>query len=183
MRIEKWYNNLPDDVRHEITRIVDENPQDMNKRLADIAKEDWSNPPLWVANRDEMMGQVIASYVLGLKYRPAVDWYNREITESEYMQHQKWLINLMERFESTDRKTIKANLRRMTVKSLKAPSDVIELGFSTGSVRAWFGRTSDAYPIFKNALIIANAFKFDMDEYLKETKDSRNMVKVASNDE
>ena len=82
-----------------------------------------------------------------------------EYTQAEFLQ-------LMQRYNSTDRKVIKANLKRiMHIYGIK-PADIISLGYSPRNVYAWTNRSTKNIPLFEQALYISTIFNFSIKEFL-----------------
>lgn len=83
-----------------------------------------------------------------------------QYTQAEFLQ-------LIQRYNSTDRKIIKTNLKRiMNIQGIK-PADIIALGFNTRNVYAWTNRSTSNIPLFEQALNIAVNFNFSITEFLK----------------
>jgi len=83
----------------------------------------------------------------------------------EYTQAQ--FLQLIQQYNSTDRKVIKANLKRiMDIYNIK-PADIISLGYSPCNVYAWTNKGTKNIPMFNQALNIAVEFHFDIKEFLR----------------
>ena len=83
-----------------------------------------------------------------------------EYTQAEFLQ-------IIKQYNSTDRKIIKANLKRiMDIYGIK-PADIIALGYSSRNVYAWTNRSTSNIPLFEQALTIAVHFDFNITEFLK----------------
>jgi uncharacterized alpha/beta hydrolase family protein len=83
-----------------------------------------------------------------------------QYTQAEFLQ-------LLQQYSSTDRKVIKANLKRiMDMYGIK-PADIIALGYSSRNVYAWTNRSTSNIPLFEQALNIAVKFNFSITEFLK----------------
>lgn len=83
-----------------------------------------------------------------------------EYTQAEFLQ-------LIQQYNSTDRKVIKANLKHiMDIYGIK-PADIIALGYSPRNVYAWTNRSTSNIPLFEQALHIATEFNFSITEFFK----------------
>ena len=83
-----------------------------------------------------------------------------QYTQAEFLQ-------LLQQYNNTDRKVIKANLKRiMDAYSIK-PADIISLGYSPRNVYAWTNKSANNIPLFGQALNIAVHFDFTITEFLK----------------
>jgi hypothetical protein len=83
-----------------------------------------------------------------------------QYTQAEFLQ-------LLQQYNSTDRKVIKANLKRiMDIYNIK-PADIISLGYSPRNVYAWTNKGTNNIPLFGQALNIAVNFNFSITEFLK----------------
>lgn len=86
--------------------------------------------------------------------------------ETKYTQQE--ILNLTQTYNTTDRKIIKQNLRRILVEHGLERKDIIELGFASPNVYAWTGNVANNIPMLDQALTIACAFDFDVQEFLRE---------------
>lgn len=83
-----------------------------------------------------------------------------QYTQTEFLQ-------IIQQYNSTDRKVIKANLKRiMDIYGIK-PADIIALGYSSRNVYAWTNKSTNNIPLFGQALNIAVNFDFSITEFLK----------------
>ena len=83
-----------------------------------------------------------------------------QYTQAEFLQ-------IIKQYNSTDRKVIKANLKRiMDIYNIK-PADIISLGYSPRNVYAWTNKSTKNIPLFEQALNIAVKFNFSITEFLK----------------
>ena len=83
-----------------------------------------------------------------------------EYTQAEFLQ-------LIQQYNSTDRRIIKANLKHiMDIYGIK-PADIIALGYSSRNVYAWTNRSTSNIPLFEQALNIAVKFNFSITEFIK----------------
>jgi len=83
-----------------------------------------------------------------------------QYTQAEFLQ-------IIKQYNSTDRKVIKANLRRiMNIYGIK-PADITALGYSPRNVYAWTNRSTNNAPMFEQALNIGVHFNFSITEFLK----------------
>lgn len=79
-------------------------------------------------------------------------------------------LELIRKYNNTDRQIIKQNLRRiMQEKGFKA-RDITALGYNKNNVGAWLGKTVSNIPMIHQALDISTNFNFDVREFLKENK-------------
>lgn len=77
------------------------------------------------------------------------------------------MLKLITDYNSTDRKVIKDNLKRiMWEKSIK-PADIISLGFGKNNVYQWTNSNANNIPMFEQALLIAVNHNFDITELIK----------------
>jgi len=77
------------------------------------------------------------------------------------------ILEIINQYNSTDRQTIKANLRRLMINYNIKPNDITELGFARNNVYAWTNQTSNNIPMFEQALKIATKYEFNIEEFLK----------------
>lgn len=83
-----------------------------------------------------------------------------QYTQAEFLQ-------IIKQYNSTDRKIIKTNLKRiMNIQGIK-PADIISLGYSPRNVYAWTNKSTNNIPLFEQALNIAVHFDFNITEFLK----------------
>ena len=83
-----------------------------------------------------------------------------QYTQAEFLQ-------IIKQYNSTDRKIIKTNLKRiMNIQGIK-PADIISLGYSPRNVYAWTNRSTKNIPLFEQALNIAVKFNFSITEFIK----------------
>lgn len=82
--------------------------------------------------------------------------------------NQAEMLELMNQYNNTDRKLIKANYKRILNDFNIMPKDIMELGFAKNNVYAWSTISSPNIPMLNQALTIAVAFNFDIEEFLKE---------------
>jgi hypothetical protein len=83
-----------------------------------------------------------------------------QYTQAEFLQ-------IIKQYNSTDRKIIKTNLKRiMNIQGIK-PADIISLGYSPRNVYAWTNKSTNNIPLFEQALNIAVNFNFSITEFLK----------------
>ena len=83
-----------------------------------------------------------------------------QYTQAEFLQ-------LLQQYNSTDRKVIKANLKRiMDMYGIK-PANIMSLGYSPRNVYAWTNKSTKNIPLFEQALNIAVHFDFSITEFLK----------------
>lgn len=83
------------------------------------------------------------------------------------MTIQAEMLELIKKYNNTDRAVIKANLKRlMNEYNIKA-GDIINLGYAKNNVYSWTTKSSPNIPLFEQALTIAVTFKFDLKEFLQ----------------
>ena len=83
-----------------------------------------------------------------------------QYTQAEFLQ-------IIKQYNSTDRKVIKANLKRiMDIYNIK-PADIAALGYTSRNVYAWTNKSTKNIPLFEQALNIAVHFDFNITEFLK----------------
>jgi hypothetical protein len=83
-----------------------------------------------------------------------------EYTQAEFLQ-------IIKQYNSTDRKVIKANLKRiMDIYNIK-PADIAALGYTSRNVYAWTNKSTKNIPLFEQALRISTRFNFNITEFLK----------------
>lgn len=81
---------------------------------------------------------------------------------------QKTLLNLIQQYNSTDRQTIKTNLKIIMIKYSFSNRDIIEqLNYKAGKVNPWTNMTSPNIPTLENALLLAETFKFNITDLLQ----------------
>lgn len=83
-----------------------------------------------------------------------------QYTQAEFLQ-------LLQQYNSTDRKIIKANLKRIMHMYGIKPANIISLGYSPRNVYAWTNKSTKNIPLFGQALNIAVHFDFSITEFLK----------------
>jgi hypothetical protein len=84
------------------------------------------------------------------------------------LQSQREFLNLINQYNSTDRKILKQNLKRILTEYRIKPKQIIELGYKSPNVYAWLAPTAPNIPLFTQALHLACVFDFDVQEFLKE---------------
>jgi hypothetical protein len=77
------------------------------------------------------------------------------------------MLELINEYNSTDRKIIKTNLQRIMTKYRFRPKDIIDLGFARKQVYGWTTLSNPTMPLFPQALQLAVNFKFNMKEFLE----------------
>lgn len=70
-------------------------------------------------------------------------------------------------YKSTDRQTIKINLKLCMIKYNFSNRDIISLGHKKSKVDSWTNMSSDNIPTFEDALYVAINFKFDITELVQ----------------
>lgn len=84
------------------------------------------------------------------------------------LQTQREFLELINQYNSTDRKILKGNLKRILVEQGIKPKQIIELNYSSPNVYSWLAPTAPNIPMFDQALHLAVEFGFDVQEFLKE---------------
>jgi hypothetical protein len=92
----------------------------------------------------------------------------REAMKIYELQTQGEFLNLINQYNSIDRKIIKGNLKRILVEYSIKPKQIIELGYTSPNVYSWLAPTANNIPMFDQALHLAVEFDFDVQEFLKE---------------
>lgn len=83
-----------------------------------------------------------------------------EYTQAEFLQ-------IIKQYNSTDRRVIKTNLKRiMNIYGIK-PADIAALGYTSRNVYAWTNKSTKNIPLFEQALRISTRFNFNITEFLK----------------
>ncbi|MCE5220135.1 MAG: hypothetical protein LLF98_02410 [Clostridium sp.] len=90
------------------------------------------------------------------------------IKEVDQMETQRRFLELINNYNSADRKLIKANFKRILKEFNIQPKDIMELGYSSSNTYAWGTTCNKNIPLFNQALHIACEFNFDIQEFLKE---------------
>jgi hypothetical protein len=83
-----------------------------------------------------------------------------QYTQAEFLQ-------LLRQYNSTDRKIIKANLKRIMDTYNIKPADIAALGYTSRNVYAWTNKSTKNIPLFEQALYISTRFNFSITEFLK----------------
>lgn len=84
------------------------------------------------------------------------------------LQSQREFLNLINQYNSTDRKILKQNLKRILTEYGIKPKQIIELGYTSPNVYSWLAPTANNIPMFDQALHLACEFDFDVQEFLEE---------------
>jgi len=82
--------------------------------------------------------------------------------------NQSEILQLINQYNNTDRKTIKSNLRNILTTHKLEPKQLISLGYSSTTVYAWLAPKSKNMPMLAQILNISIAFDFSVMEFLKE---------------
>lgn len=82
--------------------------------------------------------------------------------------NQAEILELINQYNSTDRKLIKANYKRILNDFNIMPKEIMELGYARNNVYAWSTISSPNIPMLDQALTIAVAFDFDVREFIEE---------------
>ena len=85
-----------------------------------------------------------------------------QYTQTEFLE-------IMQKYNNMDRKTITINLKYIYQKSEIKNKDVIaDLGYSSYKVNSWTALSSPNVPTFEDALILAVKYQFDIKDLIKE---------------
>lgn len=90
---------------------------------------------------------------------------------SDKLYTQTEILNLIDSYNIKDpdtRETIKKNYIRILDEFNIQPKEIMELGYAKNNTYSWSTKASPNIPMFSQALTIACAFNFDMEEFLKE---------------
>ncbi len=90
-----------------------------------------------------------------------------EMNVQDIKYTQAELLNLIQTYNQTPRKTIKQNLKRILTEQNIKPRHIIELGFASPNVYAWLAPTANNIPMLDQALVISTEFNFDVEEFLE----------------
>lgn len=90
------------------------------------------------------------------------------ISQIDKLKTQREFLGLINQYNSLDRKVIKQNYKRILREFDIQPKEVMELGFAKNNVYAWSTCSSPNIPMFDQALTIAVAFHFSIEEFLKK---------------
>jgi len=89
--------------------------------------------------------------------------------EKTYTQQE--ILNLINQYDIKNpdtRKTIKQNYIRILDQYNINPKDIMQLGYARNNTYSWSTKSSPNVPMFPQALTIAVAFNFSVEEFLKE---------------
>lgn len=87
---------------------------------------------------------------------------------NEKLYNQNEILGIMKQYNSTNRKTIKANYKRILNQFNIQPKEIMGLGYAKNNTYAWSTISSPNVPMLDQALHIACAFDFPIEEFLKE---------------
>jgi hypothetical protein len=87
---------------------------------------------------------------------------------SDKTYNQAEILELINQYNSTDRKLIKLNYKRIQNDFNIMPKQIMELGYAKNNTYSWSTKSSPNIPMFDQALTIAVAFDFSIEEFLKE---------------
>lgn len=90
------------------------------------------------------------------------------------MNLQSEMLELITSYNSTNRKVIKENLKRIMWKKSIKPSDIRVLGFGKNNVYQWTNSNANNIPMFEQALLIAVKYNFDVKELIKIVENIEN---------
>ncbi|MGI6224609.1 MAG: hypothetical protein ACOYJG_13595 [Prevotella sp.] len=91
------------------------------------------------------------------------------MTDKLYNQNE--ILELIKQYDVKNpdiRKNIKQNYIRILEKYNIQPKDIMELGYRRNNTYSWSTKSSPNVPMFPQALTIAVAFNFSVEEFLKE---------------
>lgn len=83
-----------------------------------------------------------------------------QYTQAEFLQ-------IIQQYNSTDRKIVKSNLKRIMDTYNIKPADIAALGYTSRNVYAWTNKSTKNIPLFEQALNIAVKFDFSIIEFIK----------------
>jgi hypothetical protein len=83
------------------------------------------------------------------------------------MDLQQNMLKLITDYNSTDRKVIKENYKRIMIINDIRPSDLMDLGFGKNNVYQWGNSAANNIPLFEQALQIAVEYEFNITEFIK----------------
>ena len=82
---------------------------------------------------------------------------------------QQEFLNIINRYNNTDRKDIKINLLMIFKrKGIKNKQIMEETEYTPYKVNSWFALSSPNIPTFEDALMLAVKYNFDIQELIKE---------------
>ena len=82
---------------------------------------------------------------------------------------QQEFFNIINKYNSIDRKNIKINLIMIFKKQgIKNKQIVEDTGYTSYKVNSWFAISSPNVPTFEDALMLATKYNFDIKELIKE---------------
>lgn len=90
---------------------------------------------------------------------------------SDKLYTQTEMLNLIDSYnikDQTTRETIKKNYIRILDEFNIQPKKIMELGYAKNNTYSWSTKSSPNIPMLDQALTIACAFDFDVQEFLKE---------------
>ena len=80
---------------------------------------------------------------------------------------QSELLNIMQKYNSTDRQIIKTNLQEIKKTHNFGNVDIVkDLGHKEEKVKSWFNKANPTIPIFEDALRLAVNYGFDIMELI-----------------
>lgn len=87
------------------------------------------------------------------------------MTTNTYTQSE--LLNIMQRYNSTDRQIIKSNLQVVKETHKFQNADIVkDFGYKEEKIKGWFNRSNPTIPIFEDALKLAVHYGFDIEELI-----------------
>ena len=91
----------------------------------------------------------------------------QEVENLRYTQQE--FLNIIDRYNNADRKTIKINLLMIfKKKQIKNKQVMEETEYTSYKVNSWFAFSSPNIPTFEDALMLAVKYDFDIQELIKE---------------
>lgn len=82
------------------------------------------------------------------------------------------MLRFINQYNSTDRKVIKENLKRLMKEKGFSKEDIIKLGYGKHNVMAWINSACNNIPMFWQSLDLAVNFNFDVTEFLQESQEN-----------
>jgi len=80
---------------------------------------------------------------------------------------QQEVLDLITKYNNTNRETIKNSLKRIMKQQHFKSADIMELGYARHNVYSWGNCKAPNAPLFEQALTIACKFNFEVKELLK----------------
>lgn len=87
-----------------------------------------------------------------------------------YSFTQKELLEIINEYNSINRKIIKKNLKRIMKEKGFRSADIMQLGYSKHNTYSWTNSAVSNIPMFNQALHLAVSFDFNVKELIKKTE-------------